>query len=116
MLRAHIKEFGVGKNGRIFRTEKRKPVTPFAYQRVWKQARPLALPPSRASTTLAEIPYDPRHAGISLGLRTTRDPALIAERASQSPETLMKRYAWALDDKDNEANKAIEDALDEAEE
>lgn len=116
MLRAHIAEFGVGEDGRIFRTEKEKPVTPFAYQRVWRQARPFALPPSRTSSTLAEVPYDLRHAGISLGLRTTRDPALIAERAGQSPETLMKRYAWALDDKDNEANKAIEDALDEADE
>jgi integrase len=116
MLRDHIAEFGSAQDGRIFRTEKGKAVTPFAYQRVWKQARAFALPPGRASSALADIPYDLRHAGISLGLRTTRDPALVAERAGQSVETLMKRYAWALDDKDSIANKAIEDALNGADE
>src|SRR5215471_3999559 len=96
MLRAHIEEFGVGKDGRIFRTEKGVPVTPFAYQKVWKQARHFALPPNRVRSPLADIPYDLRHAGISLGLRTTRNPALIAERAGQGVDVLMKRYAWAL--------------------
>lgn len=115
ILRAHIAEFGVGEDGRIFRTERGAPVTPFAYQKVWKQARPFALPPNRVGSSLAEIPYDLRHAGISLGLRTTRDPALIAERAGQSVDVLMKRYAWALDDQDAAANKAIEDALDDDE-
>jgi hypothetical protein len=80
---------------------------------VWKQARPFALTPSRVASPLASIPYDLRHAGISLGLRTTRDPARIAERAGQSVDVLMKRYAWALDDQDAAANKAIEDALED---
>jgi hypothetical protein len=62
-------------------------------------------------STLAAVPYDLRHAGISLGLRSTRDPALIAERAGQSVQILMTRYAWCLDDKDGPANRAIEDAL-----
>ena len=78
---------------------------------MWKQARHFAFPPNRVASSLAGIPYDLRHAGISLGLRTTRDPARIAERAGQSVDVLMKRYAWALDDQDAAANKAIEEAL-----
>lgn len=111
LLKQHVKEFGIGNDGRIFCTEKAGPVTPFAYQRVWKRARHLALPPNRARSSLADVPYDLRHAGISLGLRTTRNPALIAERAGQSVDILMKRYAWALDDDDAAANKAIDEAL-----
>jgi hypothetical protein len=91
--------------------EKGKPITPFAYQRVWKQARELAFPPSRVASSLADVPYDLRHAGISFGLRMTRDAALIAERAGQSVTVLMERYTWALDDSDDAANKAIEDGL-----
>lgn len=96
MLREHIAEFGVGDDGRTFRTEKGEPVTPFAYQKVWKQARLIALPLSHVASSPAEIPYDLRHAGISLGLRTTRDPALIAERAGQSVDVLMKRQVRRL--------------------
>lgn len=81
---------------------------------MWKQARLLALPPERAGSTLAKVPYDLRHAGISLGLRSTRDPALIAERAGHGINVLMTRYAWALDDADSPANRAIEGALDDS--
>jgi hypothetical protein len=35
---------------------------------------------------------------------------LIAERAGQGVDVLMKRYAWALDDDDAAANGAIEAA------
>jgi integrase len=47
MLREHIATFGVGDDGRIFRTEHGKPLTPFAYQQAWKLARKMALPPQR---------------------------------------------------------------------
>lgn len=111
LLREHIAEFGVGDDGLIFRTERGKPVTPFAYERVWKEARPLGLPPERVRSSLADVPYDLRAAGISLGLRTTRDPARIAERAGNSVKILMERYAWALDEEDDAANRAIGEAL-----
>ena len=62
---------------------------------------------------MAAVPYDLRHAGVSLGLRSTRDPALIAERAGHSVEIIMSTYSWVLDDKNKIANKAIEDALDD---
>jgi integrase len=103
--------FGVAQDGRIFSTERGKPLTPFAYERAWKQARLYALPPDRVASNLAGVPYDLRHAGISLGLRSTRDPALIAERAGHSVQVLMTRYAWCLDDKDDAANQAIQAAL-----
>lgn len=111
LLREHIAEFGVGDDGSIFRTERGKPVTPFAYERVWREARLLGLPPERVKSSLADVPYDLRAAGISLALRTTRDPARIAERAGNSIKILMERYAWALGEEDDAANKAIGEAL-----
>jgi hypothetical protein len=66
---------------------------------------------SGVASALAEVPDDLRHAGISLGLRMTRDAALIAERAGQGVAVLMERYAWALDDSDAAANKAVEEGL-----
>ena len=50
---------------------------------------------------------------ISLGLRLTRDPALLAERSGTSAEVIMNRYAWALHDKDAAANRAIEEEWEE---
>ena len=47
----------------------------------------------------------------AVGLRSTRDPALIAEHAGHSVEIMLSTYSWVLDDQDKAANKAIEDAL-----
>jgi integrase len=111
MLREHIAAFGLSTDKRIFGNERGTLLSGSTYSRVWQEARALALTPDRYASQLAAEPYDLRHAGVSLGLRSTNDPALIAERAGHSVEVLMARYAWALDDKDKSANKSIEDAL-----
>ena len=114
LLQAHIDEFGVAADGRIFSNERGGLVGASTYSRVWREARELAFPPHRRKTALAAEPYDLRHAGISLGLSITNDPTLMAERAGNSPEILLRRYSWALDGKDAAANRAIEEALESA--
>lgn len=112
MLREHIREFsGRNAGGRVFGNERGGLIAASTYSRVWQEARVLALPPGRVDSLLAAVPYDLRHAGVSLGLRSTRDPALVAERADHSVEIMMSTYSWVLDDKDKMANQAIEDAL-----
>jgi integrase len=111
MLQAHIDEFGLAKDGQIFRNERGGLVAASTYSRVWREARQLVFPPHRLKTALAADPYDLRHAGISLGLSITNDPTVMAERAGNSPEILLRRYSWALDGKDAAVNRAIEKAL-----
>jgi hypothetical protein len=113
MLREHIGTFGVAEDGRAFANERGELIASSTYSRVWQEARVLALSPGRRASTLAGDPYDLRHAGVWLGLQSTRDPALIAERPGHSIDVLMSRYAWALDEKDSAANRSIESALDE---
>lgn len=96
----------------MFANERGGLINKSAYAKVWREARPWALTEKQVRSTLAKVPYDLRHAGISLGLRSTRDPALVAERVGHGVHVLMTRYAWALDDKDSAANKAIENALE----
>ena len=111
MLKDHVADFGVAKDGRIFSNERGGLVTASTYSRVYREARELVLPPHLHATSLAADPYDLRHAGISLGLSATRDAVLLAERSGTSAEVIMARYAWVLDDKDAVANQAIEKEL-----
>jgi integrase len=112
MLREHIATFGTAKDGRVFANERGGLINKSVYATVWRTARPFALNEKQVKSALAKVPYDLRHAGISLGLRSTRDPALVAERAGHGVNMLMTRYAWALDEKDDAANAAIEKALE----
>ncbi|WP_436788598.1 tyrosine-type recombinase/integrase, partial [Yinghuangia sp. YIM S10712] len=110
-LRAHLDTFGTAKDGRVFGNERGGLVGSSTYDRVWHEARTYALTETQQASLLAQRPYDLRHAGISFGLRATRDPALIAERAGHSVEVLMTRYSWVLDDQDESANKVMEAAF-----
>ncbi|GAA1962076.1 tyrosine-type recombinase/integrase [Catenulispora subtropica] len=112
MLKTHISEFAARNgDGRVFGNERGGRIVASTYSRVWREARPFAMTSDRGDSLLAAVLYDLRHAGVSLGLRSTRDPALIAERAGHSVEIMMSTYSWVLDDQDKIANKAIEDAL-----
>ncbi|GHE54789.1 integrase [Streptomyces longispororuber] len=65
LLREHVKEFGMAKDGRLFSSERGNVVAASSYSRVWKRARELALVPHQVSSVLAFRPYDLRHAGVS---------------------------------------------------
>jgi integrase len=111
ILREHIKEHGVGLDGRIFRSERGKPVASTAYTEVWHDARLLALTPEQAASPLAGRPYDLRHAAVSLWLNGGVSPTEIANRAGHSVEVLLRVYAKCVSGQEEIANRRIEEIL-----
>lgn len=79
--------------------------------RAWKEARALALPPALAATPLGKRPYDLRHSALSTWLAAGADPAEVAQRAGNSVEVLLTRYAKCLYDRQSLTNHRIEDLL-----
>ena len=67
--RNHLKRYGTGPGGRVFRTARGGPLNDTGYGEVWERARPIALTPAQQTTPLARRPYDLRHAAVSLWLR-----------------------------------------------
>jgi integrase len=82
--------------------------------RAWNEARALALPPQLAATPLAQRPYDLRHSALSTWLAAggdPADPAEVAQRAGNSVEILLTRYAKCLYDRQSLTNQRIEHLL-----
>jgi hypothetical protein len=67
MLRDHLNEFGAAGDGRVFANERGDVLGTSSYWRVWQDARPLALPPERVSSPLAQRPYNLRHTASRAG-------------------------------------------------
>ncbi|MFI7629708.1 tyrosine-type recombinase/integrase [Microbispora rosea] len=111
ILRQHIEEFGVGSDGRIFRSERGGVVASTAYTEVWQEARKLALTPAQVTSPLARRPYDLRHAAVSLWLNAGVSAPDVAERAGHSVDVLLRVYAKCLDGQQEIANRRIDDAL-----
>ncbi len=115
VLREHLATFGTADDGRLFFSEKGAVVPSSTYYRVWQEARFLALPPAVAASPLASRPYDLRHSALSTWLNAGVDPTEVAERAGNSVEVLLTRYAKCLDGRQDVANRRIEDLLREYE-
>lgn len=111
ILREHIRTYGVGEDGRIFNSERGKPVSSTAYSEVWKEARILALTPEQVASPLAARPYDLRHAAVSLWLNGGVSPTEIASRAGHSVEVLLRVYAKCVHGQEEIANRRIEEIL-----
>ncbi|MEV1200281.1 tyrosine-type recombinase/integrase [Microbispora rosea] len=111
ILRQHIAEFGVGPDGRIFRSERGGVVASTAYAEVWQDARLLAFTPAQVASPLARRPYDLRHAAVSLWLNAGVSAPDVAERAGHSVDVLLRVYAKCLDGQQEIANQRINDAL-----
>ncbi|QNT96968.1 hypothetical protein HEP81_06734 [Streptomyces griseofuscus] len=79
----------------------------------WARARQYALTRTERTSRLAERPYDLRHAGISFWLYSGVDPAECARRAGQSVEVLFRHYARFLDGFREQANRLIEQSMNE---
>lgn len=116
MLRAHLAEFGMAEDGRLFANERGGVVASTTYWRVWDEARRLALRPDQVASPLARRPYDLRHAALSSWLNAGVDPTEVAERAGNSVEVLLSRYAKCLDDRHGVANRRIAELLGEEDE
>jgi integrase len=111
ILREHIREQGVGEDGRIFRSERGKPVASTAYTEVWQEARLLVFTPDQVGSPLAGRPYDLRHAAVSLWLNGGVSPTEIANRAGHSVEVLLRVYAKCVSGQEEIANRRIEEIL-----
>ncbi|MFI8530098.1 tyrosine-type recombinase/integrase [Streptomyces aquilus] len=108
LLRAHVKEFGTAKDGRLFPNERGGLLGTSSYWRVWQEARPFALTPHKVASPLARRPYDLRATCITNWLRAGLPVAEVARRAGNSPEVVHRRYAGVIDDSDEENNEKIE--------
>ncbi|MEH0421142.1 tyrosine-type recombinase/integrase [Streptomyces sp. B21-083] len=113
MLRAHIERFGVAPDGRLFRNQAGNYVDAAAYGTTWARARKYVLTRTELTSKLAKRPYDLRHAGISFWLYSGVDPAECARRAGQSIEVLFRYYAKFLDGIREQANRLIEESMQE---
>ncbi|MFD5539598.1 tyrosine-type recombinase/integrase [Streptomyces sp. NPDC127079] len=115
ILRQHIDTFGTAEDGRLFTSERGGVVGSSTYYRVWQEARALALPPAAVASPLAARPYDLRHSALSTWLNSGVDPTEVAERAGNSVEVLLSRYAKCIDGRQEIANRKIEELLREYE-
>ena len=111
MLREHVKEFGMAKDGRLFANERGGVLGTSSYWRVWQEARPIALPPDKADSPLAHRPYDLRHTCITNWLNAGVPVAEVARRAGNSPEVIHRRYEGCIDGHEELNNKKIEKAM-----
>lgn len=111
MLREHIEEFGTAEDGRLFANERGSVLGTSSYWRVWQEARSIALPPDRATSPLAQRPYDLRHACITNWLNAGLPVAEVARRAGNSPEVILRRYAGCIDGHEELNNRKIEQAM-----
>ncbi|MFF3633309.1 tyrosine-type recombinase/integrase [Streptomyces sp. NPDC002250] len=115
ILRQHLDTFGTAEDGRLFTNERGGVVGSSTYYRVWQEARALALPPAVVASPLAARPYDLRHSALSTWLNAGVDATEVAERAGNSVEVLLGRYAKCIDGRQEIVNRKIEDLLREYE-
>ncbi|MET7760750.1 site-specific integrase [Streptomyces sp. NPDC005393] len=113
LLREHLADFGMAKDGRLFASERGNVIAASSYSRAWKQARELALVPDQVSSVLAFRPYDLRHAGVSQWLNSGVPAPEVAARAGHSVDVLLKIYAKCIDGQEQEMNDRIMQGLGE---
>jgi integrase len=112
LLHAHIQEFGVQPDGRLFVGERNDGELPtMTIGRVWRRARQAAFTAEVAASPLAKTPYDLRHAAVSTWLNGGVPPTTVAEWAGHSVEVLLRIYAKCLDGGDALVRRRIQAAL-----
>jgi integrase len=111
ILRAHLRTYGAGPDGRLFRSPNGGVVGSSTYYRVWMQARTYAFTPTQVTSPLAGRPYDLRHAAVSLWLNGGVPATEVAQRAGHSVDVLLRVYAKCIDGQRNKINKTIDGLL-----
>lgn len=113
MLHAHIREFGVAPDGRLFVGERNHEELPKnTILRYWRWAREDVFTPDVLASPLAAVPYDLRHAGVSMMLWAGVPAVRVALIAGHSLEVLLSIYAKVLDGEEASVKRRIEAALD----
>jgi hypothetical protein len=100
MLREHIARFGVGTDGRIFRSERGNPINASTWWQVWQKVRAASLTPEQLDGPLMRRPYDLRHAGVTRRLNEGVDEAAVAAWAGHSVEVLRRIYHHSVGGQD----------------
>jgi integrase len=112
LLHAHIAEFGVQPDGRLFVGERNGGELPtMTIGRMWRRARRAAFLPEVAASPLARTPYDLRHAAVSTWLNGGVPATTVAEWAGHSVEILLRIYAKCLDGGDALIRQRVQTAL-----
>jgi integrase len=88
------------------------PVSKESYSRAWRQARKDALTPAQQRSPLGRVPYQLRHAAVSLWLNAGVPATQVAEWAGHSVNVLFKVYAKCIDGQDEAARRRIAEALE----
>ena len=96
LLREHIRRFGVGPDGRLFRSEHGNVIQPSTWWRVWQKVRAQVLTQQQHATPLLRRPYDLRHSGVTWRLNSGVPPPEVAAWAGHSVEVLMRVYAKCM--------------------
>ncbi|MFE3857916.1 hypothetical protein ACFXPN_43100 [Streptomyces griseorubiginosus] len=96
LRRESVTGFGTADDGLLFFSERGGVLSYSAYHWVWREARALALPPALSNTSLAKRPYDLRHSALFTWRCAGADPAEVVQRAGNSVEVLLSRYAKCL--------------------
>ncbi len=107
LVSLHIKRYGLGPDGRLFRTATGGRYTQTAYNKVWAEARRYALPPTSSASSLGRRPYDLRHGGVTLWLNAGVPIPEVARRAGHSADVLLRIYAGCMDSQTDAANGKI---------
>ncbi|PRX47072.1 phage integrase family protein [Prauserella shujinwangii] len=113
ILRRHIDTYGTSEDGRLFRSPRGAAVQSSTYGRVWQEARLYALTDAQRRSMLAAVPYDLRHACVSLWLNSGLPATEVAARAGHSVDVLLKVYAKCIDGQRERMNSLIETALED---
>ena len=111
-LRAHVDQFGVAKDGRLFARSDGGPMRYATFASVWARTRYAVLSPAQFDSPLAKRPYDLRHACVSTWLNAGVAAPQVAEWAGHSVEMLLSTYAKCIDGQEDLARKRIEEALE----
>lgn len=101
MLREHTARFGVGPDGRIFRSERGNPVNASTWWQVWQKVRAASLTAEQFDGPLMRRPYDLRHAGVTRRLNEGVDEATVAAWAGHSVEVLHRIDHHSTGDQDD---------------
>jgi hypothetical protein len=121
LLDRHIRTYGVGAGERLFVTRRGpggryvptvgQPIPNNSYTREWRLARKAVLTPAQQRSPLARVPYNLRHAGVSLWLNAGVPATQVAEWAGHSVHVLLRVYAKCIDGQEDGARRRIEAAL-----
>ncbi|MFC4899998.1 tyrosine-type recombinase/integrase [Streptosporangium amethystogenes subsp. fukuiense] len=112
ILREHIEKHGAERGGRLFRTSKGRTFSSSAYSTVWQETRRLAFTVEQIASPLAALPYDLRHAAVSLWLNAGVPPTEVAQRAGHGMDVLLRVHAKCIEGQRAHANGQISRALD----